>query len=61
MSVLTSLASLMMPPTPRPFENVKREISEAVFREKVKKSVETWGDRLRDYYEVKIYGTGLEK
>ena len=42
-------------PELQPFEEVKKEITKKVFDEKVKKAVEDYAERLKEYYPVKIY------
>ncbi len=45
----------------QPFEEVRQEIAKKVFEDKLKKSVEHWADKLREYYPVKIYRADLKK
>ena len=49
----------LLPAKPRPFEEVKKEIARKVFDDKVKKAVEDYADKLREYYPVKIYAKDL--
>ena len=51
----------VVPAQLQPFEDVKQEIAKKVFDDKLKKSVELWAAKLRDYYPVKIYRTDLER
>jgi PPIC-type PPIASE domain len=51
----------IVPARLQPFEEVRQEIAKKVFDEKLKKSVELWAAKLREYYPVKIYRTDLEK
>ena len=51
----------VVPAQLQPFEEVKQEIAKKVFDDKLKKSVELWAAKLRDYYPVKIYRTDLER
>jgi hypothetical protein len=50
----------VIPAKQRPFEEVKPEIAETAFKKSVIKNVETWADKLREYYPVKIYSADLE-
>ncbi len=47
-------------PEPQPFEKVKKDIAKDIFNTKIKKAVETWTDKLREYYPVTIYRADLE-
>ena len=47
-------------PKPRPFDEVKSEIAEAVFLEKQKKVLEDWAHKLREHYPVKVHRKDLE-
>ncbi|NIS74890.1 MAG: hypothetical protein GTO08_06350 [Deltaproteobacteria bacterium] len=49
----------LFPPKPEPFEKVRGEIGKKIFNDKLKGSVDEWGDKLREVYEVKIYATDL--
>ena len=46
-------------PEPMPFAEVQREIAEEVYSLKVKQAVESWADKLREYYPVKVYLSDL--
>jgi hypothetical protein len=50
----------VIPARPQPFEGVKKEIAEEVFGHKVKKAVEIYADKLREYYPVEIYAKDLK-
>ncbi len=47
-------------PSPQSFESVQQKIKEAVFKEKVKKAIEDWADKLKEHYPVVIYGSDLK-
>ena len=47
-------------PRQEPFEEVKKEIAEKVYNEKLTKAVEFWADQLREYYPVEIYRADLK-
>jgi len=49
------------PSKPQPFEAVRKEITEKIFNEKLKKIIEDWADKLREFYDVKIYKTEPKK
>ena len=49
----------VIPAKPQPFENVKKEIAQKVFDDKVKKAIEAYADKLKEYYPVKIYAKDL--
>jgi hypothetical protein len=51
----------VVPARLQPFEEARQEIAKKVFEDKLKKSVELWADKLREYYPVKIYRTDLER
>jgi len=51
----------VVPAMLQPFEEVRQEIAKAVFEDKLKKSVELWADKLREYYPVEIYRADLKK
>lgn len=51
----------LLPGAPRPFESVQNDIAKDVFRDKVKKAVEDYADKLKEYYPVEIYATDLKK
>jgi hypothetical protein len=44
-------------PGPRSFAEVRKEIAEALFAEKIKEAIDTWSEQLSRYYPVKIYLT----
>ena len=44
----------------QPFDRVKEEIAKKVFDDKVKKAVEDYAEKLREYYPVKIYAEDLQ-
>ena len=48
-------------PNPQPFDEVKKEIAENVYNDKLKKEVAVWADKLKEYYPVKIYRKDLRK
>ncbi len=48
-------------PRLRPFEDVKSEIAETIYKDKLKKEVEVWVAKLKEYYPVKIYRKDLKK
>ena len=48
-------------PKLRPFENVKAEIAEHVYKHKLEKAVDDWADKLKEYYPVVIYRKDLRK
>lgn len=50
----------VIPPKPQPFEDVKKGIADKVFAAKVKKAVEDYADKLREYYPVEIYAKDLQ-
>ena len=50
----------VIPAKPKPFENVKKEIAQKVFDDKVKKAIEAYVDKLKEYYPVKIYAKDLQ-
>lgn len=47
-------------PGPRSFAEVRQEIAEDLFAEKMKAAIDTWTDQLRRYYPVKIYLTNAQ-
>jgi len=51
----------VVPAKLQPFEEVRQEIAKEVFKDKLKKSVELWADKLREYYPVEIYRADLKK
>jgi len=51
----------VIPSKQRPFIEVRQEIAQKVFNERIIKTVEAWADKLREYYPVKIYTANLEK
>jgi hypothetical protein len=50
----------VIPAKLKPFENVKEEIAKKVYDDKVKKALEDYADKLKDYYPVKIYAKDLQ-
>ena len=44
----------------QPFEDVKEKIATEVFNNKVKKAVEDYADKLKEYYPVRIYAEDLQ-
>ena len=51
----------IIPARQQPFEAVRPEIAETVYKEKTKQMVELWAAQLRDYYPVEIYRADLRK
>jgi parvulin-like peptidyl-prolyl isomerase len=49
----------IFPSKPEPFEKVRGAIAKKIFNDKLKGSVDEWGDKLSEVYEVKIYATDL--
>lgn len=49
----------VIPAKLQPFEDVQKEIAKKVFNSKLKKAVELYADKLREYYPVKIYAEDL--
>ena len=49
----------VIPAKLQPFENVKEEIAKKILDDKVKKALEDYADKLKDYYPVKIYAKDL--
>jgi len=49
----------LVPSELQPFENVKDKIAKKVFGDKVKKAVEDYAEKLKEYYPVKIYAKEL--
>lgn len=47
----------VFPPKPIPFENVRKEIYKEIFQIKILNAIQEYADKLRDFYEVKIYAT----
>ena len=47
-------------PELQPFDKVKKEIAKKVFDEKVKRAVEAYAEKLKEYYPVKIYAKDLQ-
>jgi hypothetical protein len=45
----------VVPAELQPFEKVKGEISKALFDDKVKKALEDYAEKLKEYYPVEIY------
>ena len=45
---------------PEPFEKVQKEIAKKVFDDKVKKALEDYADKLKEYYPVKIYAKDFQ-
>lgn len=52
--------SAVISPKAKPFEDVKEEIAEGLYKEKVKASIEHWADELRGYYPVEIHRGDLQ-
>ena len=50
----------VIPAKPEPIEEVREEIAEKVFKDKLSKAVEVYADKLREYYPVKIYAKDLQ-
>jgi hypothetical protein len=50
----------VVPVKPQPFEKVKKKIAQKVFDDKVKKAIEAYADKLKEYYPVKIYAKDLQ-
>jgi hypothetical protein len=50
----------VIPPEPQPFEDVKRDVAKRVYEDKVRKAVEDYAERLKEYYPVKIYAKDLQ-
>jgi hypothetical protein len=48
-------------PKPKPFDDVKAEIAEVVYKDKLRKAVEVWAGKLKEYYPVEIYRKDLKK
>lgn len=48
-------------PKPKPFDDVKAEITEVVYKDKLRKAVEVWAGKLKEYYPIKIYRKDLKK
>jgi hypothetical protein len=48
-------------PKPKSFDDVKAEITEVVYKDKLRKAVEVWAGKLKEYYPVKIYRKDLKK
>ena len=51
----------VVPARLQPFEEVRQDIAQKVFDDKLKESIELWAAKLREYYPVKIYRTDLER
>ena len=51
----------VVPAKVQPFEEVRQEIGKKVFEDKLKDSIESWANKLKEYYPVKIYRADLEK
>ncbi|ACM21504.1 hypothetical protein Geob_3161 [Geotalea daltonii FRC-32] len=49
----------VIPAKPQPLEQVKQSITKEVFNQKLNKSVEDWGQKLREAYKVQVYITDL--
>ena len=45
----------VIPAKPQPYEEVKNNIGQKIFNEKLNKAVEDWADKLRAVSEVKVY------
>lgn len=45
---------------PEPFEKVSQKIKKAVFKKKVKTSIENWASQLKSHYPVVVYRTDLK-
>jgi parvulin-like peptidyl-prolyl isomerase len=43
------------PPNTKPFESVRKEIARDMFNRKIVKEVEAYAERLKEFYEVKIF------
>lgn len=50
----------VVPSKPKPFDEVKETIAETVYLGKQKKILETWADKLKEYYPVEIYRKDLK-
>lgn len=50
----------VIPAKPEPAEEVREEIAEKIFKDKLQKAVEVYADKLREYYPVKIYAKELQ-
>jgi hypothetical protein len=53
------LVAKVFPPTPRPYEQARQQIAEAIVAEKTKELVADWGAKLREAYEPRIFLQGL--
>lgn len=45
----------VFPSKSTPYENVKKEIAEKVYNEKLARAVDDWANQLKEYYKVEIY------
>ncbi len=43
------------------FDDVKAKITEVVYKDKLKKTIEVWAGKLKEYYPVEIYRKDLKK
>jgi len=50
----------VLPPRAQPFENIKEIIMKRAYNDKLKKTIEEWIDKLREFYEIEIYATDLK-
>jgi hypothetical protein len=51
----------VVPAKLQPFEEVRQEIAQKVFKDKMKASIALWAEKLKEYYPVKIYRTDLQR
>ena len=42
-------------PEPKPYEQVRKELLNIIYRERVKKSLDEWVEKLKEAYETKIF------
>ncbi len=45
----------VIPARPAPLDSARKEIAKKLYGEKVNKSIEVWGEKLRKAYQVKLY------
>ncbi len=51
----------LVAPKMRPFDDVKKEIAKEIYNDKLKKAIEIWAGKLKEYYPVEIYRKDLKK
>lgn len=51
----------VIPAKPAPLESVRKQVAQRLYGDKINKSIEEWGGKLRKAYKVKLYLTEQAK